>query len=159
MLDYTPTTPVITGLPSITAARSACQSAKSYCALFSLSTAACRSSIANTANLQDCTCAQDVLVLASRCEIDGSRSCELKSPVTSNLWSYNHCPGYTMSSIPSDVTSTQIVITSSAALPSARPPSSVSTPAPTNSAERLLLSGTWHIGLGSVWFSLLALLI
>jgi hypothetical protein len=89
-ISYTPTTPPITSL-SATAGVDACLTAESNCAALGLSTESCTSSYSLSAELQHCFCQPAVLDLASRCEIDGSVSCLLKTPVSTNLWSYKQC--------------------------------------------------------------------
>lgn len=91
-ISYTPTTPPITSI-SITAGSDACLSAISNCVAFSSFTDSCTSTYSLSAELRHCFCQPAILDLASRCEVDGSVSCEFKTPVSTNLWSYQQCGG------------------------------------------------------------------
>jgi hypothetical protein len=92
VISYTPTTPPITSL-SVTGGVDACLTAESNCVAFGSFTDSCTSTYSLSVELRHCFCQPAILDLASRCEVDGSVSCQFKTPVSTNLWSYKQCRG------------------------------------------------------------------
>src|SRR5271155_5625301 len=132
-ITYTPTTPAITTL-SVTFDQANCLSAESYCGAFGSSTDSCASVYSISVELESCWCQATILDLVSRCEVDGSISCLLETPTTTNLWSYKNCRGSTMGVLTSSVMSSRVIVTSQA--------TATMTPSPSLTASAFMATST-----------------
>lgn len=163
VLTYAPTTPAISSL-SLTFDPANCLSAESYCSALEALTNACTVSSAN--ELQSCMCQATAIDLASRCEIDGSVSCEFRTPTATNLYSYKYCGGSVGSAAASpSITSSQVVVTSQVSVltsnlqPSSTPTATIAPPTSTPSSSGQRSFRTSHLssgaaGLLAVYFAL-----
>jgi hypothetical protein len=134
-----------------------CLSVESNCNAFGASTDSCVSAYTLSDALQSCWCQATILDLASRCEIDGSVSCLLQTPTTTNLWSYSHCRGSTMNLASTSAISTTVILTS-------QPPATSTALSPSSTASTVTATATpaskssaSHISLKNNWLLLLSL--
>jgi hypothetical protein len=142
-ITYTPTTPAITSL-STTVDQGNCLTAESYCGAFGASTDSCVSSYTLSEELQSCWCQAAILNLASRCEVDGSLSCLLQTPTTTDLWSYKHCRGSSMGVPNTAVMSSRVILNSQAPVTSSTlSPSSTASAVKATAASK---SSASHLG-------------
>ncbi|KAK7420240.1 hypothetical protein QQX98_002895 [Neonectria punicea] len=72
-----------------------CQTIAESCGQLSASINSCSSSYDKPAEVTSCRCQESLVSLASVCDIDGPKSCEGKTAITSNIWEFRNCAAAT----------------------------------------------------------------
>ncbi|KEF55765.1 uncharacterized protein A1O9_08516 [Exophiala aquamarina CBS 119918] len=96
VLSYSPTTKSIT--TPLLVDNAFCGDVASNCDQLTASTSSCSRRFTASAGDSDvfssCMCNEDMLYMASRCDIDGSISCLLRTPASTDLYSYRTCRNF-----------------------------------------------------------------
>ncbi|EXJ56754.1 hypothetical protein A1O7_07098 [Cladophialophora yegresii CBS 114405] len=138
VLNYSPTTMSIT--TPLLVEQTFCDDIARDCNRLTVSTSSCESdfSVTTGAGFQSCMCNADMLYLASRCDIDGSISCLLQTPVSTMLYSYMTCrnvQAVTTGVRTSSPTSSTATVTSTYSPAAPSPTSTGATAVPSASSE------------------------
>jgi len=135
VLSYSPTTKSIT--TPLLVDNSFCGDVASDCDRLAVSTSSCNKKFTTSAGDSDgfssCMCNDDMLYLASRCDIDGSVSCLLNTPASTDLYSYKTCRGFVAAATTGTRTSSKMT-SASAGGGTATSTYSPAAPSPTSSA-------------------------